>query len=63
MSKASDHIAKGTKCCRCQKKPATVMVRLVARDDTMAQDALVWASARCWDCVQPLKQILDTSEN
>jgi hypothetical protein len=62
MSKPSDHIPKGALCVFCQKRPASVVTRLVARDDSMEQDALLWGAATCWHCTESLKQRLNAGQ-
>jgi hypothetical protein len=54
MGKPSDHIVEGSLCVVCNKVPATVLTRLVARDDGMPADGLFWAGGTCWDCVREL---------
>jgi hypothetical protein len=54
MGKPSDHIVPGSLCIVCNKLPATVLTRLVARDDGMLSDGMLWAGGTCWGCVKEL---------
>jgi hypothetical protein len=59
MTKPSDHIEKGARCVACDENPATTVTRLVARDDGMPSDALLWGAATCWSCAEALGRLLD----
>lgn len=59
MAKASDHIVAGSLCVICNRRPAMVLTRLVARDDGMPADGMLWAGGTCWDCVKLLATVLD----
>lgn len=54
MGKPSDHIVPGSLCWVCNKAPATVLTRLLARDDGMPADGILWAGGTCWDCAREL---------
>ncbi len=58
VNKASDHIQSGALCSKCKKCPATVATRLVARDDTMAADGILWGGGTCWGCANELGKML-----
>lgn len=58
--KPSDHIKPGTVCVCCGDRPATTVTRLVFRDDSMEQDAILWSAATCEQCPQKLADLLDT---
>lgn len=60
MGKPSDHIVPGALCVVCNKAPATVLTRLVARDDGMPTDGMLWAGGTCWDCVRELASRLNS---
>jgi len=62
MSKASDHIVPGTLCICCRVRPATYLTRLVTRDDSMEQDALLYGAPTCYPCAEKLAQILRLGE-
>lgn len=38
-----------------------MLTRLVARDDTMPEDALLWGGATCWKCPRELAKVLDVN--
>lgn len=57
-NKASDHIAKNSVCVVCKNAPAIVLTRLVARDDNMPADGLLFGAATCWDCANELASAL-----
>jgi hypothetical protein len=61
MGKPSDHIVPGSLCIACNKMPATVLARLVARDDGMPADGILWAAATCWACARQLASALSAS--
>ncbi|MFA5053934.1 MAG: hypothetical protein WC565_07735 [Parcubacteria group bacterium] len=61
MGKPSDHIVPGSLCVACNKAPAIVLTRLVARDDGMAADGILWAAATCWDCARQLASARNAS--
>jgi hypothetical protein len=61
MGKPSDHIVPGSLCVVCRKAPATVLTRLVARDDGMLADGMLWAGGTCWGCVKELASRLNSS--
>lgn len=59
MGNASDHIVPGSTCVVCKTALATVLTRLVARDDGMPADGLLWASGTCWVCARELASTLN----
>lgn len=59
--KPSDHIFPGALCCICKVDDAKVLTRLVARDDDMPADGILWGAATCWDCANMLARSLVAS--
>jgi hypothetical protein len=57
--KASTYIAPGAKCACCRERPATMITRLVARNDDMPGDGLFWGAATCEGCVSKLGKMLE----
>lgn len=62
MGKPSDHIMPGATCVCCRTRSATFLTRLVTRDDSMEQDALLFGAPTCYPCAQKLARLLDVSE-